>query len=129
MYITTVRTGELTSDSGKITAIGEWKYTKSKEMDMYEYYQKWENSYTEYYENGTIKSSYISKHKRATYGRPCKEVLSHYTSYYESGTKAYEQIDECDCSKSTIISYNKDGKVVEKKVIKTETKEIKKKKD
>ena len=129
MYITTIQSGEVTSETGVVTARGEWKYTKSKQMDMYEYYQKWENSYTEYYESGNVKSTYVSTHKRATYGRPCKELFSHYVSYHPSGAKAYEQKDECDCSKSTIITYSQDGKVVEKRVIKTSTKEIKKKKD
>lgn len=125
LYITSSRSGEITSDTGQITARGEWTYTKSKEMDMYEYYQKWENSYTEYFENGAIKSTYISEHKRATYGRPCNEIKSHYVSYHENGNKSFEQKDICDCSKSVQIYYGQDGNIVEKKVIKTKTKEIK----
>ncbi len=128
LYITKGGANEILSENGNLEARGEWKYTKSKKMDQYDFYQKWENSYVEYYENGTVKSTYKSAHKRATYGKPCKEVISHYISYYPSGVKAYEQKDICDCSKSIIISYNKDGKVVEKRVIKTKTKEIKKKK-
>lgn len=122
LYTTTSSTNEVVAENGKLEATGEWSYKRSKEMDRYEYYQKWDNTYTEFYDNGTIKSVYTSEHKRATYGRPCKELLSHYISYYPNGGKAYEQKDICDCSKSISISYNEDGKVVEKKVIKTRTK-------
>lgn len=126
LYITSTRTGEVTSESGQIMGRGEWTYTKSKEMDMYEYYQKWENTYTEYFENGTVKSTYSSEHKRATYGRPCNEILSHYVAYHENGTKSFEQKDICDCSKSIQTSYDLEGNLIEKKVIRTKTKEIKK---
>lgn len=126
LYITTGDTREILSDNGHLEARGEWKYIKSRKMDMYDYYQKWENTYIEYYENGTIRSKYTSEHKRSTYGRPCKELLSYYVTYYPNGVKSYEQKDICDCSKSIIISYNEDGKVVERKVIRTKTKQIKK---
>ncbi|CAG5076875.1 hypothetical protein [Parvicella tangerina] len=129
LYITSGDTGEIRSSSGQLQAKGEWIYTKSKKMDMYDHYQKWENSYTEFYKDGSVKSTYRSVHKRATYGRPCKELISHYISYHPNGIKSFEQKDICDCSKSIITYYNKAGSVIEKKVIKRKTKQVKKQKE
>lgn len=126
LYITTTKSDEITSENGHISAKGEWTYTKSKKMDMYDYYQKWEQSYTEYYDSGEIRSSYESAHKRSTYGRPCRELLSHYIEYWENGEKSYEQKDICDCSKSVTIHYDLKGNVLEKRIVRTKTKEIKK---
>lgn len=128
-YKTTTRTGELKNDSGHVYATGELIYKRSNKMDMYDYYQKWENTYTEYYDNGTIKSIYTSQHKAATYGRQCRELISHYTSFYPNGVKKYELKEICDCSKSISLHYNEQGKLIEKRVIKTTTKEIKKPKN
>jgi antitoxin component YwqK of YwqJK toxin-antitoxin module len=122
LYTTTSDAKEVHAENGNVIAKGEWSYKRSNKMDMYDYYQKWDNTYVEYYDNGTVKSEYSSEHKRSTYGKPCKEVLSHYISYYPNGQKAYEQKDICDCSKSIYISYDEEGNVVEKRVVKTATK-------
>lgn len=127
VYETNSVSNEILNENGSLIARGKKVHTKSKTMDQYDYYQKWENEYIEYYENGLIKSIYNSSHKSSSYGRPCRELLSHYIIYYPSGIKAEEQKDICDCSKSIYTTYDEDGKIIEKRIIKRKTKNVNRK--
>jgi len=105
-------------NNGEFKSKGHVSTKKATRSDQYSYYQRWDNEFVEYHNNGKVKSVSISHYKVGTYGRPCKELLNQFTEYNEKGVRIYESKDVCDCRKSTEVKYNDKGKVISKKVLK-----------
>lgn len=100
--------------SGNIKSSLIAKSKKSKEFELHEHYQRWDKEYTVYYENGQVMSKSIQKYKHATYGWPCREIISLYKEYYPDGQLKYLQKDRCDCKTSIVKEFNEKGKLLSK---------------
>lgn len=118
VYQRTKHTYSIQLENGDIKDRGKVTTKQSTKSDQFSYYRRWDNKLIDYHENGEIKSIHISHFKIGTYGRPCKELLYKYTEYSDKGVKIYESKDICDCRKSKVVQYNKNGKVISKRVLK-----------
>lgn len=97
---------------GKIKSSYQQTTIKSKKMELYDHYTRWDVVYVIYDKEGKVQSFSMQKYKSGTYGRPCREIISVYKEFYPSGKLKHIRKDQCDCKTSLVKEYNKKGKLL-----------------
>ncbi len=99
-----------TFENGKIFLYQTVRKKQTKEFKLHEFYLKQDVRTTLFYSNGSKWMEVRRVTKKGTYGRYCNEIRYELKEYYPNGQLKRKEINSCDCYRSRVLNYNKQGK-------------------